>query len=141
MGIRLAQASASALTLAQWLEGRAEIARVLCPMLPGSPGHELWKRDFTGGCGLFSIVFKGKDSAARDAFVDGLSLFGIGSSFGGFESLATPVDPGRSRRPEAWPPAGTDSADRFAARISIGLEDPADLKADLERGLAAWAAA
>lgn len=141
MGLRLERETASALVLAQWLEARPEVARVLCPMLPGSPGHELWLRDFSGGCGLFSLVFKGKDGAARDAFIDALSLFGIGYSWGGFESLVTPIDPAGLRTATQWPLPGMDSADRFGLRLSIGLEEPADLMADLERGFAAWQAA
>ncbi|MFM2302189.1 MAG: cystathionine beta-lyase [Pseudomonadota bacterium] len=141
MGLRLERETASALALAQWLDAQDEVARVLCPMLPGSPGHDVWRRDFTGGCGLFSFVFSGKDSAARDAFIDALTLFGIGFSWGGFESLATPVDPAALRSATAWPLAGMDSADRFGVRLSIGLEDAGDLLADLRRGLDAWAAA
>lgn len=141
MGLRLRQETAAALALAEWLAGREEIARVLCPMLPGSPGHALWQRDFTGGCGLFSVVLRGKDAAARDALIDALGLFGIGYSWGGFESLVTPLDPAGTRSATAWPLPGMDPADRFGVRLSIGLEDLADLKADLERGLAAWRAA
>lgn len=141
MALRLERETASALALAEWLAARPEVARVLNPMLPGSPGHELWTRDFNGGCGLFSLVFKGKDSAARDAFIDGLTLFGIGYSWGGFESLVTPVDPAGLRTATPWPLPGMDAADRFGVRLSIGLEEPADLIADLKRGLAAWAAA
>jgi len=109
-------------------------------MLPGSPGHEIWARDFSGGCGLFSFVFKGKDGPARDAFIDALSLFGIGYSWGGFESLVTPIDPASLRSATAWPLPGMAEADRFGVRLSIGLESLDDLQADLERGLAAWAA-
>ncbi|MDE2620726.1 MAG: cystathionine beta-lyase [Sphingomonadales bacterium] len=141
MGLRLQQETASALALAEWLAGREEIARVLCPMLPGSPGHALWQRDFTGGCGLFSVVLRGKDAAARDALIDALGLFGIGYSWGGFESLVTPLDPAGTRSATAWPLPDMDPADRFGVRLSIGLEDRADLMADLERGLAAWRAA
>ncbi len=141
MALRLDRETASALALAQWLEARPEVARVLSPMLPGSPGHELWTRDFSGGCGLFSFVFKGKDSAARDAFIDALTLFGIGYSWGGFESLVTPIDPKGLRTATQWPLPDMDPADRFGVRLSIGLEEPADLISDLERGLAAWAAA
>ncbi|MEO0032955.1 MAG: cystathionine beta-lyase [Pseudomonadota bacterium] len=140
MKVRLDAETASALAIAQWLESRPEIARVLCPMLPGSPGHDLWQRDFNGGCGLFSFVLKGGTSAARDALIDALALFGIGFSWGGFESLATPVDPASIRTASAWPLPGMDEADRFGVRLSIGLEDTADLIADLERGLAAWKA-
>jgi cystathionine beta-lyase len=141
MGVRLAQSTASALRIAQWLEGRPEVARVLCPMLPGSPGHELWVRDFAGGCGLFSFVLKGRDAAARARLIDALELFGIGFSWGGYESLAIPVDPAPNRTATAWPPAGGDPQDRLVVRLSIGLEDPEDLIADLARGFAAMAAA
>jgi cysteine-S-conjugate beta-lyase len=141
MGLRLAQETTSALALAEWLAARPEIARVLCPMLPGSPGHDLWRRDFSGGCGLFSFVLKGGTSAARDALIDALALFGIGFSWGGFESLATPVDPAAIRTASAWPLADMNEGDRFGVRLSIGLEDPADLIADLERALAVWSAA
>lgn len=138
MGLRLAQETASALTIAEWLAGRDEVARVLCPMLPGSPGHDLWQRDFTGGCGLFSFVLRGGDAAARARFIDALTLFGIGFSWGGFESLITPIDPAPLRTATRWPLAGMDPADRFGLRLSIGLEAPQDLIADLERGFAAW---
>ena len=138
---RLEAETASALAIAQWLEGRPEVARVLCPMLPGSPGHALWTRDFIGGCGLFSFVLKGGTSVARDALIDALDLFGIGYSWGGFESLATPVDPASIRTASPWPLKGMDAQDRFGVRLSIGLEDTADLIADLERGFAIWAGA
>lgn len=138
MSLRLKRETASALTIARWLKTRPEMARVLCPMLPGSPGHELWSRDFTGGCGLFSFVLKGGDAAARDRLIDALRLFGIGYSWGGFESLVTPVDPAPLRSASPWPLPNMDPADRFGLRLSIGLEDPGDLIADLERGLAAW---
>lgn len=138
MKLRLEAETGSALAIASWLEGRAEVARVLCPMLPGSPGHELWLRDFTGGCGLFSFVLKGGTSEARDALIDALDLFGIGYSWGGFESLATPVDPASIRTASPWPLPGMDAADRFGVRLSIGLEDTADLIADLGRALTLW---
>lgn len=140
MPLRLEAETASALAIAQWLEARPEVARVLCPMLPGAPGHDLWARDFTGGCGLFSFVLKGGTSAARDALIDALDLFGIGYSWGGFESLATPVDPASIRTASVWPLPGMEPEDRFGVRLSTGLEDTADLIADLECGLAAWAA-
>lgn len=138
LGVRLERETASALTVARWLQGRPEVAEVLCPMLPGARGHEIWARDFTGGCGLFSFVFKGGDAAARARFVDALSLFGIGYSWGGFESLVVPVDPASIRAVCRWPLPDMDPADRFGLRLSIGLEDPADLIADLERGFSAW---
>lgn len=140
MKLRLDAETASALAIAQWLESRPEVARVLCPMLPGSPGHDLWLRDFTGGCGLFSFVLKGGTSAARDALIDALDLFGIGYSWGGFESLATPVDPAPIRTASTWPLAGMEPSDVFGIRLSIGLEHTADLIADLEQALAVWAA-
>ncbi|MEP7221799.1 MAG: cystathionine beta-lyase [Novosphingobium sp.] len=141
MGVRLDRETASALAIARWLAARPEVATVLCPMLPGSPGHDLWARDFTGGCGLFSFVLRGKTAAARNAFIDALGLFGIGYSWGGFESLVTPLEPASTRSATGWPLPGMDSTDQFGARLSIGLEEPGDLIADLERGLAAWNAA
>lgn len=135
MALRLERETASALAIARWLETRPEVARVLCPMLPGSPGHDHWARDFTGGCGLFSFVLRGGTAAARDGLIDALTLFGIGFSWGGFESLATPVDPAPLRTTSAWPLPGMDSADCFGIRLSIGLEEPADLIADLARAL------
>ncbi len=141
MGLRLQQETSTALELSTWLDSRPEVAKVLCPMLPGSPGHEIWNRDFSGGCGLFSFVFRGKNGAARDAFIDALTLFGIGYSWGGFESLITPLDPANLRTATQWPLPGMAPEDRFGVRLSIGLEGIADLKADLERALAAWAAA
>ena len=131
MALRLERESASALRIAQWLAERDEVAAVLCPLLPGAPGHDLWRRDFTGGCGLFSFVLASSDDAARCAFVDALELFGIGYSWGGFESLALPVDPARNRTATRWP------KDQLAVRLSIGLEDADDLIADLARGFAA----
>lgn len=139
--LRLAHESESALRIAQWLEARPEVAQVLCPMLPGSPGHDLWKRDFTGGCGLFSFVFAGGDAAARNRFVDALRLFGIGYSWGGFESLALPIEPAAYRSVMPWPPGSPPAADRFGVRLSIGLEDAGDLMADIEQALAAWRSA
>ncbi len=135
MALRLERETASALAIAQFLATRPEVARVLCPMLPGSPGHAFWARDFSGGCGLFSFVLRGGTSAARDGVIDALRLFGIGFSWGGFESLATPVDPAPLRTSSAWPLAGMDQGDRFGVRLSIGLEDPADLIADLAQAL------
>ena len=137
LGIRLRQESSSALEIANWLRARPEVAHVLCPMLPGAPGHEIWARDFTGGCGLFSFVFKGGTAESRARFVDALALFGIGYSWGGYESLVVPVDPAPIRAATPWPPAGWDAADRFGLRLAIGLEDPADLIADLEQAFAA----
>ncbi|KQT32193.1 cystathionine beta-lyase, partial [Sphingomonas sp. Leaf412] len=132
MAVRLKQHEASALEIARWLEGRAEVAQVLHPALPSHPGHALWQRDFRGSSGLFAFVLDGGDEAARAALIDTLHHFGIGYSWGGFESLAIPVDPARYR---------TATTPDFAGplvRLQIGLEDPADLIADLERGLDAF---
>ena len=131
MAVRLDRETASALRIAEWLAARDEVSQVLCPTLPGAPGHDLWSRDFTGGCGLFSFVLNTADDAARCRLIDALELFGIGYSWGGFESLATPVRAAQVRTATRWP------ADRMAVRLSIGLEDAGDLIADLERGFAA----
>jgi cystathionine beta-lyase len=141
LGVRLEKQTASALEVSRWLRDRPEIAAVLYPVLPGAPGHDLWRRDFTGGCGLLTAILRGADAAARGRFIDRLALFGIGYSFGGYESLVIPVDPAPIRSVTPWPPAGVDAEDRLAVRLSIGLESPADLIADLERGLAAMSQA
>ncbi|MET0249569.1 MAG: cystathionine beta-lyase [Sphingobium sp.] len=130
LGVRLAQHQASALAVAGWLETQPGVARVLHPALPSSPGHALWKRDFSGASGLFAFVLEGGDDAARAALIDGLAYFGIGYSWGGFESLALPVEPARYRSATRWQAEGP------MVRLNIGLEDPADLIADLDAGLA-----
>ncbi len=145
LDVRLKRSGESALAIAAWLKSRPEVAEVLCPMLPGAPGHDLWARDFTGGCGLFSFVLKGgpkssEGAARRDRLIDALTLFGIGYSWGGFESLALPVDPAGYRSVTPWPARGADPADRFAVRLSVGLEDAGDLIADLEQAFAVMAA-
>ena len=105
-------------------------------LLPGAPGHDLWRRDFTGGCGLFSFTLApGVDGAARDRFIDALELFGIGYSWGGFESLVVPADPERVRTATCWREDGP------VVRLQIGLEDPDDLIADLADGLRRFEAA
>ncbi len=129
MAVRLAQHQTSALKIAQWLDTRPEVSRVLHPALPSCPGHEIFARDFTGASGLFSFALAGGDEAARAALIDGLDHFGIGYSWGGFESLAIPVDPERYRT------ATTPQFDGPLVRLQIGLEDPDDLIADLARGL------
>ncbi|MXO66385.1 cystathionine beta-lyase [Altererythrobacter endophyticus] len=133
MPLRLKHTAASAVKLAEWLSKRPEVAHVLCPMLPGAPGHDLWQRDFTGGCGLFSILLKDADIAMQSRFVDALDLFGIGYSWGGFESLAIPFEPSRARSATSWPPSGVRREDRLGVRLAIGLEDADDLILDLEQ--------
>lgn len=129
LDIRLRQHQAGALAVVHWLAARPEIARVLHPALPSCPGHEYWQRDFNGSTGLFGIVMNGGDARARAAMIDGLSHFGIGYSWGGFESLALPVDPESCRSARPWQAEGP------LIRLHIGLEDPADLIADLAAGL------
>lgn len=129
--IRLQKQTATALEVAKWLAARDDVAKVLCPMLPGSPTHDTWERDFTGGCGLFSFVLKGRDKSDRARLIDALELFGIGYSWGGFESLALPVNPAPFRTAASWPPGGYAAGDQYVIRLSIGLEDTGDLIADL----------
>jgi cystathionine beta-lyase len=135
MAARLAVHQESGLAVARWLAARPEILAVLHPALPSHPGHALWQRDFSGACGLFSVVFKPVPATAVNAFLNALTLFGIGASWGGYESLAIPFDCTKIRTATRWEPGGP------AVRFHIGLEDPADLIADLERGFAALAAA
>ncbi len=129
LAVRLARHDRSAREIANWLSGRPEVARVLHPALASCPGHDLWARDFTGATGLFSLVLDGGDRSAAVALIDGLRLFGIGFSWGGYESLALPIDPTPMRSATRWTPAGP------VIRLHIGLEDPSDLIADLEEGL------
>jgi cysteine-S-conjugate beta-lyase len=126
MAVRLKQHEESALKIARWLKKQPQVGMVLHPALPDCPGHEYWKRDFMGSSGLFSFELVGADDAARDAFVDRLKLFGIGYSWGGYESLAIPVDPYRT---VSKPPAPN------LVRLHIGLEDPEDLIKDLGASL------
>lgn len=135
MGVRLERHQASALEIARWLEVRPEVARVLHPALPAHPGHALWKRDFTGSSGLFSIILKPFAPKAVAAMLEGLALFGMGYSWGGYESLIVPFDPASNRTATKW------AAEGPALRLHIGLDDPADLKADLEAGFRRLAAA
>lgn len=134
LGVRLKQHQDSALAIAHWLQDQPDVARVLHPALPDCPGHALWQRDFSGSTGLFSFILKGGDEAARAALIDGLAHFGIGYSWGGFESLALPIDPTRYRSATRWEAEGP------AVRLHIGLEDTADLIADLDAGLARFRA-
>jgi cystathionine beta-lyase len=135
LGVRLERHRQSALTVARWLHDRPEVRRVLHPGLEDDPGHAIWRRDFTGSSGLFSIVLRPTGEAAVRAFLDALELFGMGFSWGGYESLVILFDCAGYRTATRWAPGGP------ALRFHIGLEDPNDLIADLERGFSAMAEA
>jgi len=128
LDVRLERHKRNALKVAHWLEGRSEVARVLYPALESDPGHGLWKRDFKGATGLFGVVLKTGDKAAAARMVDGLALFGIGSSWGGYESLCIITEPAKARTATPWDEPG------ITLRLHIGLEDPDDLIADLAAG-------
>jgi cysteine-S-conjugate beta-lyase len=131
LGTRMERHQASALEIAHWLKQRPDVVRVLHPALEDDPGHELWKRDFSGASGLFGLVLKPVPTRQVHAFLDALELFGLGFSYGGFESLAIHCDP-QLKRTAARPSFGGP-----LLRLSVGLESPVDLIADLERGFAA----
>jgi cysteine-S-conjugate beta-lyase len=135
MGVRLRQHQEGALAVARWLETRPEVQRVLHPGLESHPGHAIWKRDFKGSSGLFSIVMQPASQEAIEVFLDELKFFGLGYSWGGFESLAVPFDCAGYRTATTWNPGGP------SIRLHIGLEDVSDLIADLEAGLARFKAA
>jgi cysteine-S-conjugate beta-lyase len=135
LAVRLDRHYQSGLAVARWLEARPEVLRMLHPALPSHAGHAIWKRDFTGASGLFSMVLKPVPQKAHYAFLDTLELFGIGASWGGYESLAIPFDCAPTRSATRWAPRGP------TVRFHIGLEAVEDLIADLERGFAALAAA
>ena len=128
LSVRMERHLKSSLTLAHWLQKRPEVDRVLHPALEGSPGHELWKRDFSGGGGLFSVVLKPASPDAVAAMLNDLKLFGMGFSWGGYESLIVPADPAKCRSATQWNGPGP------LLRIQTGLEDPDDLIADLALG-------
>ena len=128
LDLRLREAERQALDLARWLAARKEVVQVLHPALPSCPGHAFWKRDFLGSSGLFSVLLSPCSRAALAAMLDGLKLFGMGYSWGGFESLVIPFDCRSYRSATAWNPPGP------ALRFSVGLEDIEDLKADLDAG-------
>ncbi|GKS98296.1 cystathionine beta-lyase [Acidovorax sp. SUPP3434] len=133
--VRLAQHQRHATQVAQWLETHPQVSRVFYPALPSHPGHALWKRDFSGASGLVSVAFEdGVEARAADTFVDALHHFGIGASWGGYESLALVASPERLREHSVW--TGTQPV----VRLHIGLEDPADLIADLDQAFARVAA-
>ena len=129
LSARLERHQRNALEVARWLQTRPEVSRVLYPALPEDPGHALWKRDFLGACGLFGVVLQPAPKEAVYAMIDALDLFGIGASWGGFESLIQPMYPERIRTATRWDAEGP------GIRLHIGLEDPQDLIADLAQGL------
>jgi cystathionine beta-lyase len=130
MRLRLGEQEGAALEVARFLENRPEVKKVLHPALPSFEGHTIWKRDFLGSTGLFSIVLNPVPQEAVAAMLDGLKLFGMGYSWGGFESLIIPFDCKNYRTATKFDPGGP------CLRLQIGLEDVEDLKADLEAGLA-----
>jgi len=129
LAIRLRQHQESGLKVAHWLQERPEVARVIHPALPGNPGHDIWKRDFTGACGLFAVELKPCPQEAVHAMIDNLAYFGLGFSWGGFESLILPTTGAIHRSATHWQPKGP------TLRLHIGLEDSDDLIGDLARGL------
>jgi cystathionine beta-lyase len=130
LAVRLERHTQSALTIARWLQERSEVDEVIFPALPGSRGHDLWKRDFTGACGLFGVMLKPVAKARVDAMLDGMRLFRMGWSWGGFESLIIPANVERAKRTIRWDARGA------YLRLHVGLEDAQDLIADLEDGFA-----
>jgi len=135
LDVRLERHWRSGLEIARWLEYRPEVSRVLHPALPSHPQHALWQRDYLGASGLFSIVLKPCPKPALAAMLEGLELFGMGASWGGFESLVLPFDAARARTATDWKPEGP------TVRLHIGLEDVEDIKADLDTGFARLEAA
>ncbi|MBT4428695.1 MAG: cystathionine beta-lyase [Rhodospirillaceae bacterium] len=129
LAVRLAQQGETGLLLASWLAERPEVNRVLHPALPGDPGHDIWRRDFSGASGLFGVVLNPAPEEAVAAMLDGLELFGMGYSWGGYESLAIPTYPHQVRETSDWDPAYP------CLRFHAGLEHPDDLIADLDAGL------
>tara|TARA_R110002072_G_scaffold134172_2_gene274836 strand:+ start:958 stop:2100 length:1143 start_codon:yes stop_codon:yes gene_type:complete len=132
MGLRIERSGQSGLTIARWLESRTDVGTVIHPALPSHPDHALFKRDFSGPCGVFAFTLPGYDRKQSEAFLDALDLFGLGFSWGGYESLAIHCDPQLKR-------TATDRHDGALIRLAIGLEDPEDLMADLEKAFAATA--
>jgi len=135
MGVRLRQHEASALRIARWLKAQPQVAAVLHPALPDCPGHELWAKDFKGSSGLFSFLLRAGGDSGRTRFIEALELFGLGYSWGGYESLVVPADPERLRTATRWEAKGP------LVRLQIGLEDADDLIEDLASALAAYGGA
>ena len=135
MGVRLERSTESAIKIAQWLSAHEKVAHVMCPMLESDAGYDLWQRDFTGGCGLLSFALRDATDGQRAQLVDALDLFGIGYSWGGYESLALIFDAETTRSATPWPPQKWNKSDGLGIRLSIGLEDPDDLIGDLAQAL------
>lgn len=128
MHVRLAQHQRVAMKLANWFAEQSEVERVACPAMPQDPGHAIWKRDFTGASGLFTILLKPHREEAVAAFLDGLRFFGLGASWGGYESLAMPVHPEKVRTATRW------THDGPTLRFHAGLENEDDLLEDIQAG-------
>lgn len=133
LAVRARHHEQQALTIAKWLQQHDEVLEVLHPALPGCPGHEIWKRDFSGSTGLFSCILKPRSKVALANMLDNMQLFSMGFSWGGFESLIVPQYPGRSRTATSWDKPGQ------VLRLHAGLEDVNDLIADLDQGLNRYA--
>ncbi|MBT7942634.1 MAG: cystathionine beta-lyase [Alphaproteobacteria bacterium] len=130
LSVRLERHQKNALRVAEWLRDQSQVDRVLYPALPDDPGHDLWKRDFSGASGLFGLILNASSQSAVALMLDNMDLFAMGASWGGYESLMIPTDPGKIRTASDWSPTGP------CLRLHIGLEDPDDLIADLDKGLA-----
>ncbi|WP_454689445.1 cystathionine beta-lyase [Achromobacter aloeverae] len=131
LGVRLRQQMQNALDVARWLERQPQVAAVNYPALESHPDHALWRRDFGGAASLFAVELRPEWGDRLETLVDSLKLFGIGSSWGGYESLVNVVQAGASRTVTAWAPAGP------VLRLHVGMEDPQDLIADLQQGFSA----
>jgi len=129
LSVRMERHQKNAIQIAEWLQGRKEIERVMYPALTNDPGYKIWKRDFNGACGLFGVILKKFSSDAVAAMLDNLKLFAMGASWGGYESLIIPTEPEKIRTASVWPTVNP------CLRLHIGLEDPDDLTTDLESGL------
>jgi cystathionine beta-lyase len=128
LSVRMERHQKNAIQVAEWLENREEVSRVMYPALPDDPGHNIWKRDFKGACGLFGVILKPFSESALADMLDKLDFFAMGASWGGFESLIIPTEPGKIRTASVWSDVGP------CLRLHIGLEDPTDLISDLKKG-------